>query len=148
MAASSRIGELRSNLQTQLEARAGLTGVTVTRYRPAPDDRDATEHIWFDQVDADMERAAPGSRFDTIDLTVMIEVRKPGGDEAATASAESRALALFAELEAQVYDDPTIDGAALTTNIIRYALSYDPEPGNQVCSLEAILRFETQLENA
>jgi len=148
MPGSSAIPTLRTNLQTQLEARAGLTEVTITRHRPAGDDIDGLEHIWFGAASGAVSPGSVGSREDVVDLEIRIRVSRPGGDEDASDAAEDRALALYAELEAQLVTDPTVDGACLTWNEMDYESDVIPGENEQICNLDITIRFETELANS
>lgn len=148
MASSSRLSALRTAFKTALTDRGNLSGVAVSKFKPAPDDINGVEHIWFQDAEGLMDHASPSSRFDDIALVVVIRVAKPGGDETAAAAAEDRALALFAEVEAVVASDTTFSSVILGTNPGRYRVDHDTTNGDRICTIEAEVTFMTQIDNA
>lgn len=148
MPGSSALNSIRTNLQTQLQARGNLSGVAVSRHRPAPDDIDGSEHIWFSDARGRTQPGSVGSREDEIALEIHIRVTRPGGDETEADAVEDRALALFAELEAQLVTDPTVNGACLTWNDIDYETDLDPGESEWVYEITATVTFETELANS
>ena len=148
MALSSQIGAVRTALKSALQARAALSGVSITRFRPSPDDENAVEAIWLEDADGEQQPAANSLRWDDIILQVVVKVRKPGDGEAVAAAAEDRALILFAEVEAAVTADHELGGVVLTCDIGRYSTHQELEPSNRVCRLEADITFQTEIANS
>ena len=147
MPGSSALNTLRTNLQTQLEARENLTGVPVSRFRPGPADIEGVEHIWFGRASGDVDHGSVGFREDVIELEITVRVTRPGGSDTAADAAEDRALALWAEIEAQLVGDPTVNGACLTWNQMTYTADIAPGENEWVYELTTTVAFETELAN-
>lgn len=112
--ATSTVPTLKANLMTRLLARTGLTGVQVSYGIPLPDPQ--PEFIWLGDVDGDQYFAALGHRAREEDytLTVTVDVLRRDSDQQ---SATERAYAIAAEIENELRDDPTVNGAVRTAEI-------------------------------
>ncbi len=146
MPSSSPLATLRTNLQTQLRARAGLTGVTVMRHSVPPDQLPDSEHIMLLAAAARQEFAAHGaSHLEEAQLDFRIRARKPGAGETVADAAEDRALALLAEVETQLRDDATVNGAVMVAWVAEYGIEPDVEPGHRICTITGTIAWKAHL---
>jgi hypothetical protein len=110
---------MRAALLAALQARAGLSGVQLGYGMPPGALQ--REHILFGVVDGTQEYRALGTvrKFEDYTATLFIGVSREGTDQQA---ADDRALALMAEVEDVLRDDPTVGGTVLTAQVERYRL--------------------------
>jgi len=107
--ATSTIPTLKKNLQTLLQARAGLTGVQVSYGYPGPEPE--AEYIWLADAKGDQHAATIGTRSRNERYTLRILIYTQNSDPADQQTPTERAFALFAEIEAQLRTDPQVNGA-------------------------------------
>jgi hypothetical protein len=112
--ASSSVPALKRNLQTQLQARPGLSGVQISYGAPLPDPQ--REFIALLDVEGDQRAAALGAqrRVETYVLTVVVNVIQETTDQRACTE---RCYTLAAELENQLRADATVNGAVRIAQI-------------------------------
>lgn len=133
--ATSSIPTLKANLVTQLSARGGLSGVQVSYGPPAPVQ---DEYIWLGDTDGAQEYAtyaSPNQRHEAYQLQVVICKEMQGTGMQA---ADERCFALFAEVEAQLRTDPTVNSAVSEAHVGAYKLSeiLSPDGMNRIAQLE------------
>ena len=110
---------MRSALVTLLSNRTGLAGVQIGYGMPPGALQ--REHMLLGIVDASQEYRAIGTtrKFEDYTVTLHIGVVREGTNQQA---ADERALALLAQVEAALRDDPTVSGTVLTAEIGRYRM--------------------------
>jgi hypothetical protein len=124
--ATSTVPTLKANLQTQLAARGGLSGVQISYGPPLPALQKET--IWLGDADGTQDNAtfqAPNQVLEQYDLQIVTNVIREGTDEVA---ADNRCFAIQAELENQLRGDPTVNGAVANAEIARFRLSENLTP--------------------
>ena len=109
---SSTLPSLLDKLRTQLVARGGLAGVTVTTVPVGPEDT-AREHITFTGGQGPEAWDAMQKRGETYTVDGRIIIQKPGAGNAAGKAAYDRAFALLDEVRSQLGTDPTVNSAVL-----------------------------------
>lgn len=114
---TSTIPAFKAALLTQLQARAGLTGVQVSYGYPGP--LPEPEYIWLADVSGSQQLAQMGrrSREEDFSLTVLIKTEVSGVQPADQKTATERAFTLMGELEAQLRTDPTVTGTVRVAQI-------------------------------
>jgi hypothetical protein len=139
--ATSTIPTLKANLVTQLQARAGLTGIQVTNGPPLPSP--SREYIWVGDVDGVEEMATAGinTRHEDYNTKVVIHVEKDGTDTAAT---DARCFVLSAELENQLRTDPTVSGAVSLAQLTAYRLTEFVQPDGMARIAELVVTVNCQ----
>lgn len=144
--ATSVIQTLRSNLRTQLVARANLASVQVTRYTASAEDADWDEGISLGQATADQDWLdVGGGREEVINLDFHIWVRKYGDGDTVAAAAETRALALLAEIESQLRTDITVNGAVLRAEVASYSIDVTAGDQQRIATLTGVIRTLTEI---
>lgn len=137
MATTSRIQAVRAALHAQLDARGGLSGVQVAKYKISPDDADWDEGIALGKATAQQEtNSYTGDRDETVVLDVIIWCRKDGDGDDVAEAAETRVLALWAEVEAQVRGDITVNSTVSKAEIGDYEIDVTAGDGCRIAALE------------
>lgn len=118
--ATSTVPAFKAALLTRLQARTGLAGVQVTYGWPSGQVK--RESIMLGGVTGSQEFRTVGAtqRMEDYSLTAYVTVIKEGG--AQQQSADERALALMAEVEADLRSDPTVNNTVLTAQLSRFDL--------------------------
>lgn len=118
--ATSTIPAFKAALLTALQARAGLSGVQVTYGWPSGQVK--RESIMLGGVTGTQEFRTVGAtqKMENYSLTAYITVIKEGS--ALQQSADERALAIMAEIEAELRSDLTVGNTVLTAQVARYDL--------------------------
>jgi hypothetical protein len=118
VATTTTIPALLSTLCDQLLARAGLEGVAVfSGSRPL--EQAALEEINLMGARMTQEARVLGNlrRQETYDVPGALLVIKAGKDEATIRAARDRACAIFAQIEQQLREDPSVDTTVMTAEI-------------------------------
>jgi hypothetical protein len=117
------VGPFLDALRDALEARAGLTGVTIATGQLA-DTTGGTESIEFGHVDNQIDWYALGrkARKETYMVSGWIFVVSYGGGEAVITQARERALTLYGEVSACLVSDPSMGGIVTVAAIVSFAL--------------------------
>ncbi|WP_189059579.1 hypothetical protein [Longimycelium tulufanense] len=107
MATGTTLVSFKQELKTQLEARAGLSGVTV--HYAFPETGITGEDIWFGEIaetDAEIPIMKSGTKKvdETVSVPVVVQVLKQQGEDQETA--DLRAVALLAELQQELAETP------------------------------------------
>jgi hypothetical protein len=118
--ATSTIPAFKTALLARLVARQGLAGVQVTYGWPSGAVK--RESIMLGGVDGTQEFRTIGAtqRMENYTLDVFITVIREG--QARQQNADERALALMAQLEAELRADPTVNNTVLTAELGRFEL--------------------------
>jgi hypothetical protein len=117
---SSTLPSLLDKLRTQLVARGGLAGVTVTTVPVGPEDT-SREHITFTRADQTEHWDAMQRRGEEYTVEGMIIIQKPGAGNAAGKAAYDRAFALLEEVRSQLATDPTVNSAVLDCRLTSWS---------------------------
>lgn len=134
-------------LKARLDLRAGLTGVTVAT-GPLGDDTPAEAIVLVGVSAADQAYAALGSRpkDDMYDILGGIWVARPGAGEAVLKAARDRALALLAEVEADLREAPNIGLAyVLWANLRPDTLDQGMGTGTRWCELDFRVQVKARI---
>lgn len=127
--ANSTIPYFRKNLATELAARAGLTGVQITRHMIG-EQTDRDETIQFLDVTGIQEhRSSPWQREERYTLNVYLHVRKSGGGDTTSQEAEDRLFALIAEIEDELRDKDSAIYQAATGKVLTAQMAGFDEEG-------------------
>jgi hypothetical protein len=140
--ATSTVPTLKANLVTQLQARAGLSGIQVTNGPPLP--APSREYIWVGDTEGTQELAAfnaPNQRHEVYNVKVVIHVEKDGTDTAAT---DARCFVLSAELENQLRADPTVSGAVNVAQLTTFRLTEFVQPDGMARIAELVVDVNCQ----
>lgn len=115
--AVSTIPVFKAALLAQLQARAGLAGVSVTYGYPGPTAE--TEWVWLADVRGEQHLMVMGSRSrdESYELTVLIKSETSGIDGAAQQATTERVFALMGELEQQLRSDPTVNSTVRVAQV-------------------------------
>jgi hypothetical protein len=149
MASRSTLPTVRAQLVSLLGARAGLAGVMVTPCYPG--DTDRTEAVYLGEARGHdvipVSRAGRAKRQEDYQVDVWISVTVAGPDGAV---AETRAFALFGELEDALADDPTIGlgGAGFISATLAdwdERLALDPLRSGWACIVRAAVDIKARL---
>lgn len=118
--ATSTVSALKAALLTRLQARTGLAGVQVTYGWPSGQVK--RESIMLGGVTGNQEYRTVGAtqRMEEYTLTTYITVIREGS--ALQQAADERALALMAEVEADLRSDPTVNNTVLTAQLAGFTL--------------------------
>lgn len=118
--ATSTIPAFKSALLSRLQGRAGLSGVQVTY--GWPNGAVKRESMMLGGVSGTQEFRTIGAtqKMEEYALDVYITVIREG--QAHQQNADERALALMAELEDELRDDPTVNNTVLTAELGRFDL--------------------------
>lgn len=137
--ATSQIRSIITDLHTLLEARTGLSGVTVFRYAPSPKALEGLrEHIVIaTRVSGAQEFPAATKylKYDNFTLHGVIYVEKPGAGDDVADTAHARAEALLAEIEAQIQADPSIGRANTEVQLGSYEHTYGADNRGRLHSM-------------
>ena len=137
--ASSSIPTFKANLKTQLSARGGLSG-TLISYGPPTSGAD--QYVWLGDAQGRQEQMSFGTtgqaRMESYELQVVICVERQG---TGMQNADEQCFTLFAELEAQLRTDPTVNGAVNRAQVGGFKLSEIPVDG-----MVRISQLEVQVE--
>lgn len=130
-------------LKTSLEARGGLSGVQVGT---APlGDETQREAIIFFGVDGTQEwgiLSESSPKEDTYTIEGAIWINKPGAGEVTAKAARDRAVAIFAEVEAQVRSDQTINGLVMMCEAQSVRLEQGSNTNGRWCQISFDLRIQ------
>lgn len=131
--ATSTVTAFKAALLSRLQARAGLSGVQVTY--GWPNGQVQRESIMLGGVSGTQEFRTVGAtqKMEEYSLTTYITVIREGSG--LQQNADERALALMAEVEAELRSDLTVNNTVLTAQVARF----DLEPMASAESREARL---------
>ena len=142
MAIGSVVQTVRSNLKTQLEARSGLSGVSVFKYAPL-DQAPKKEMIYLGDANTELEFQSFGSVYEEqIDLKCFIYVLRAGAGDSVAGTVESRAIALANEVIDQLSDDATINGAVIVSRMRNMTLENTLSDEGRICLIEMDIEAE------
>tara|TARA_R100001510_G_C7613728_1_gene176494 strand:+ start:251 stop:694 length:444 start_codon:yes stop_codon:yes gene_type:complete len=145
MPIASVVQTVRSNLKTQLDARAGLNGVSVFKYAPL-DQAPKTEMIYLGDANSGLEFEAFGSVYEEqIDLKCFVYVLKAGAGDSVAGTTETRAIALANEVIDQLSDDATINGAVIVSRMRNMTIENTLSDEGRVCLIEMDIEAEATL---
>lgn len=134
MANVSQLAAVIAALRVALEARPGLANVDIhSAFFP---DLLRYEAIVFSGThETSAEWAATGrrARDEALAINGWVYVRKPGVGNAQAEAAMTRAAELLAELETEIYNDPTIGNRALSSILTAGDLGVGGDPEGVVC---------------
>lgn len=136
---TSQIRSIITDLHTLLEARAGLSGVTVFRYAPSPKALEGLrEHIVLaSRISGAQEfpMATKQIKYDRFTLHGVIYVEKPGAGDDVADTAHERAEALLAEIEAEIQPDPSIGRTNTEVELTNYEHVFGADDRGRLHSL-------------
>jgi len=145
MPIASVVQTVRSNLKTQLDARAGLNGVSIFKYAPL-DQAPKTEMIYLGDANSGLEFEAFGSVYEEqIDLKCFVYVLKAGAGDSVAGTTETRAIALANEVIDQLSDDATINGAVIVSRMRNMTIENTLSDEGRVCLIEMDIEAEATL---
>ena len=145
MPIASVVQTVRSNLKTQLEARAGLNGVSVFKYAPL-DQAPKKEMVYLGDANSGLEFEAFGSVYEEqIDLKCFVYVLKAGAGDSVAGTTETRAIALANEVIDQLSDDATINGAVIVSRMRNMTIENTLSDEGRVCLIEMDIEAEATL---
>ena len=118
------LATLRSNLNTQIAARIGtdgLTGVSTFEFPPG-DEAPQTDLVYLGDISVDQDHltmGGPGTekRNEILSVEGFVWTRTPGAGDTTAATAEDRALTIFASIEKELRADPTVNGGVFHAEI-------------------------------
>ena len=144
MAIGSVLKTVRDNLHTQLSARAGLSGVSISKYNPIESAK--KEHIFFGDSDSTINFQAFGSVYEEdLSLEIFVYVLRAGAGDSVAGTTESRAIALANEIIDQLNDDSTVNGAVIVASIQNINVENTLSDDGRVCLIEMSLEAEATL---
>ena len=144
MAIGSVLKTVRDNLHTQLSARAGLSGVSISKYNPIESPK--KEHIFFGDSDSTINFQAFGSVYEEdLSLEIFVYVLRAGAGDSVAGTTESRAIALANEIIDQLNDDSTVNGAVIVASIQNINVENTLSDEGRVCLIEMSLEAEATL---
>lgn len=131
-------------LKTALEARGGLSGVTVAT---APLGSDTpTEALTFDDVDQTEERAATNITHETFDIAGEIYITKPGKGDTVATEARDRAYALLDELRNELFTNEDITGTVITSKLVSHELRQGvTDPPGRAANISFVVTVEASM---
>ena len=145
MPIASVVQTVRSNLKTQLDARAGLNGVSIFKYAPL-DQAPKTEMIYLGDANSGLEFEAFGSVYEEqIDLKCFVYVLRAGAGDSVAGTTETRAIALANEVIDQLSDDATINGAVIVSRMRNMTIENTLSDEGRVCLIEMDIEAEATL---
>ena len=145
MPIASVVQTVRSNLKTQLDARAGLNGVSIFKYAPL-DQAPKTEMIYLGDANSGLEFEAFGSVYEEqIDLKCFVYVLKAGAGDSVAGTTETRAIALANEVIDQLSDDATINGAVIVSRMRNMTIENTLSDEGRICLIEMDIEAEATL---
>jgi len=139
----SIVSNFRSNLKTQLEARAGLSGVKIFSYTPGEVlDR---EFISLGNATTNIAPFTMGGQYEqSFTVTGLIFVNQVGGGDTVAESVNDRAVALIDEIFQQIVSDPTVNGSVQNAELVRYQEENGVDENGRVCTFEFEIEFTNQ----
>ena len=142
MAIGSVVQTVRSNLKTQLDARSGLSGVSVFKYAPL-DQAPKKEMIYLGDANSGLEFQSFGSVYEEqIDLKVFVYVMNAGAGDSVAGTVETRAIALANEVIDQLSDDATINGAVIVSRMRNMTIENTLSDEGRICLIEMDIEAE------
>ena len=145
MPIASVVQTVRSNLKTQLDARAGLNGVSIFKYAPL-DQAPKTEMIYLGDANSGLEFQSFGAVYEEqIDLKCFVYVLKAGAGDSVAGTTETRAIALANEVIDQLSDDATINGAVIVSRMRNMTIENTLSDEGRVCLIEMDIEAEATL---
>ena len=145
MPIASVVQTVRSNLKTQLEARAGLNGVSVFKYAPL-DQAPKKEMVYLGDANSGLDFEAFGSVYEEqIDLKCFVYVLRAGAGDSVAGTVETRAIALANEVIDQLSDDATINGAVIVSRMRNMTIENTLSDEGRVCLIEMDIEAEATL---
>ena len=130
------------DLKTQLEARSGLSGVSVFKYAPL-DQAPKKEMIYLGDANTGLEFQSFGSVYEEqIDLKCFVYVLRAGAGDSVAGTVESRAIALANEVIDQLSDDATINGAVIVSRMRNMTLENTLSDEGRICLIEMDIEAE------
>lgn len=144
MAIGSVLKTVRDNLKTQLDARAGLSGVTINKYAPLESNK--KEFIYFGDSSSQISFQSFGSVYsEDLDLRIYIYVLRAGAGDSVAGTVEARAIALANEVIDQLNDDSTINGAVIVSRIRNLNLENTVTDEGRISIIQLDLEAEATL---
>ena len=141
--ATITIGTILDALRTQLDARGGLSGVTVST---GPTGDPPPESIEFSDVEIDDDyfgMGNPPSKLATYTISGQVFVRRPGKGEDAIKLARDRAVAIIEEVRDEVTGDITVGASTLhakfSTASMRQGVT---DPPSRTCAFDFTVEIE------
>ena len=142
MAIGSVVQTVRDNLKTQLDARSGLSGVSVFKYAPL-DQAPKKEMIYLGDGSSSLEFQAFGSVYEEqLDLKCFVYVLRAGAGDSVAGTVETRAIALANEVIDQLSDDSTINGAVIVSRMRNMTLENTLSDEGRICLIEMDIEAE------
>ena len=141
---ATTLATLRSNLKTQIVAQLstdGVTGVGVFEFPPG-DEAPPTDMIFFGDITIEQDHLTMGGpgvekRRELLRVDGFVFAHKPGAGDTIAASAEDRALTIFASVESKLRSDPTISSAVFHAELG----DIDSRPGVDTEGRYTVLEF-------
>jgi len=139
----SVVSNFRSSLKTQLEARAGLSGVKVFSYTPGEVlDR---EFISLGNANTTIVPFTMGGQYEqSFTVTGLIFVNQVGAGDVVAESCNDRAVALLNEIFQQIVSDPTVNGSVQNAELTNYREENGVDENGRVCTFEFEIEFTNQ----
>jgi hypothetical protein len=137
--ATSTIPAFKAALLSRLQARPGLDGVQVTYGWPSGAVKRESMMLGGANGSQEFRTIGATQRMEEYALDVYITVIREG--QARQQNADERALALMAELEADLRDDPTVNNTVLTAQLG----SFDLQPMASAETREARLNVSVNV---
>jgi len=132
----------RNNLVTQLEARAGLSGVKVFKYS-AGDEAPANEFIALLDASTSLIPSGFGGKYrEETTVNGVVYVHKFGAGDLVADDAKDRADDLINEVFQQIVSDPSANSAVDNTEITDLTETNGMTDQGRYCSIEFELVFD------
>jgi|TARA_B100001094_G_scaffold309356_1_gene342918 hypothetical protein len=137
------VNNFRSNLKTQLEARAGLSGIKIFSYSPGEVlDR---EFISLGGANTSISPFTMGGQYEqTNSINGLIFVNQVGAGDTVAESTNDRAVFLMEEVFQQIVSDPTVNGSVQNAELTRYQEENGADENGRVCTFEFEIEFTNQ----
>ena len=141
--ATITIATVLDQFKVQLDARGGLSGVTVTT---GPTGDPPPESIEFSDVDITDEyfgMGNPPSKLATYTISGQVFVRRPGKGEAAIKLARDRAVAIVEEVRDEVTGNITVGAATLHASFSTASMRQGvTDPASRTCTFDFTVEIE------
>ncbi len=136
---TSQIRSIITDLHTALEARAGLSSVTVFRYAPSPRALEGLREwvVLATRISGAQEFPAATKylKYDRFTLHGTIYVEQPGAGDDVADTAHARAETLLAEIEAEIQPDPSVGRSNTEVQLTNYEHTYGADDRGRLHSL-------------
>ena len=138
---TSSIPTVLDALVDALKLRPGLSGVGV--FAAPAGDSGPVECLEFTEIELEEEaRSMGGNRLESYTLKAAVFTISPGAGAVPAGKARERALAIVAEVETYMNDDPTIGGTCLDSDFISATIKQGYTPEGRVCQTEITIRVQ------